>query len=263
MAIQLKSEIALVNDVRDLLLAQDTRITQNATAISLLANQTQIDEITGELSTLQAELLVQANEISTKVSQTDYTGNTIASLINQSATTVQIQASRINLTGYVTVTNLSTAGQTTINGSNITTGALNANLITTGKITAVNIEGVSIIGTTITGGTINGTTITTSADMNVGKRIKMAEIPVSDITDLVAENNGRNGISWGASNPPSTYPRAFVTAYNATSLSGFNDWRVVIKADTYIVLNAQNIQMFVGGALRTITRDSNGFLRAN
>jgi len=36
----------------------------------------------------------------------------------------------------VTFSNLSTAGQTTINGSNITTGTLNANLITSGTINA-------------------------------------------------------------------------------------------------------------------------------
>ena len=54
----------------------------------------------------------------------DYTGETIASLINQSASTVQIQASHVDLEGYVTMTNLQTAGQTTINGGNIRGGTI-------------------------------------------------------------------------------------------------------------------------------------------
>lgn len=49
-----------------------------------------------------SQFQVMANEISSKVSQTDYNGNKIASLINQTATTVQIQAQHINLNGVVT-----------------------------------------------------------------------------------------------------------------------------------------------------------------
>ena len=63
-------------------------------------------------------------------------GKDIISTINQSAEAVTIDASKVNLNGYVTVTDLSTGGRTTINGSNITTGAINASLITTGSINA-------------------------------------------------------------------------------------------------------------------------------
>src|SRR5690554_419941 len=101
--IQLKSEIALVSDDRNLLESHETRITQNANAISLLATESQINEITGEIDLIQAELLIQSSEISTKVAITDYTGNTIASKINQTATTIKLQASKIALEGLVTV----------------------------------------------------------------------------------------------------------------------------------------------------------------
>lgn len=49
-----------------------------------------------------AELTVTNNAVASKVSQTDYNGSTIASLINQSASTVQIQAQHIQLDGEVT-----------------------------------------------------------------------------------------------------------------------------------------------------------------
>lgn len=44
-----------------------------------------------------------AEAIGSKVSQTDYNGNEIASLINQTATTIQIEASKIKLEGYVSI----------------------------------------------------------------------------------------------------------------------------------------------------------------
>lgn len=55
----------------------------------------------------------------------DQVGNDeIISKINVSPEVVQISAAKVNLTGYVTMTNLSTSGQTTINGANITTGLI-------------------------------------------------------------------------------------------------------------------------------------------
>lgn len=45
--------------------------------------------------------------------------------------TASISADKINLSGYVTISSLNTAGQTNINGSNITTGTIDAGLINT------------------------------------------------------------------------------------------------------------------------------------
>lgn len=60
-----------------------------------------------------------AGEIQTKVSAGE-----ISSTINQTAQSVRINASKINLDGYVTFTNLSTSGQTTIDGGNIATNTI-------------------------------------------------------------------------------------------------------------------------------------------
>lgn len=67
------------------------------------------------------ESLIQQNTdaISLKVSK-----DSIISEINQTAESVKISASKVDITGFVTFTNLSTAGQTTINAGNITTGTL-------------------------------------------------------------------------------------------------------------------------------------------
>ncbi len=85
-----------------------------------------------EMETTQEGTISRVTQLETNVDglsssvvyTNDYTGETIASLINQSASTVTINASHINLTGYVTMTNLQTAGQTNINGGNITTGII-------------------------------------------------------------------------------------------------------------------------------------------
>ena len=62
----------------------------------------------------EAELVVQAGQISSKVSTTDYNGNTIASKINQNATTVQISASKINLQGAVTISSFDSTTKATL-----------------------------------------------------------------------------------------------------------------------------------------------------
>ncbi len=59
------------------------------------------------------------NDLGAKVSS-----NEIISCINQTSEAIKISASKINLTGYVTMTNLSTAGQTIIDGGNIKTNTI-------------------------------------------------------------------------------------------------------------------------------------------
>lgn len=82
---------------------QSTKIEQNATHISLIATDEQLTEAA---SSHQAIFTIQANQISSKVSETDFNGNTIASKINQTSTTIDIEAEHINLTGYVTASQL-------------------------------------------------------------------------------------------------------------------------------------------------------------
>lgn len=71
------------------------------------------------------------SEMSAKVGD-----NEIISRINQSPEAITIQASRVDLTGYVTFTNLSTPGQTTIDGGNLVTGTVTANKLDAADINA-------------------------------------------------------------------------------------------------------------------------------
>lgn len=53
---------------------QETEIQQNKNAITLKADQTDVNTLKGNVTSLQAEVTTQANEITTKVTQSDVTG---------------------------------------------------------------------------------------------------------------------------------------------------------------------------------------------
>ena len=85
--------------------------------IELKASTSDVTALANRVTTAEITLDAQAGEISSKVSQTDYTGATIASLINQSASTVKIQAAHIDLEGAVSITSLDPTVKTRLNSS--------------------------------------------------------------------------------------------------------------------------------------------------
>lgn len=87
------------------------------------------DTVRPQVSSGERETYRYNVEMATKVGD-----NEIISKINQTAEQIQIQASKIDLTGYITATNLATAGQTVINGGNIATGSISANRISGGTL---------------------------------------------------------------------------------------------------------------------------------
>lgn len=76
--------------------------------------QTQIDTHTSQIEQ-------NSKDISLKVSETDYTGNKIASLINQTATSIKLQASKINMTIGGSDNSKGTFNVENSNGNNIVT----------------------------------------------------------------------------------------------------------------------------------------------
>lgn len=55
------------------------------------------------MTSAESSITQQSDLIATKVSETDFTGNTIASKINQTATTIKLQANKLALEGYTTI----------------------------------------------------------------------------------------------------------------------------------------------------------------
>lgn len=83
-------------------------VSQQDAKIDMKASSAEVTELGNRMTYAELSIDGMSGEISSKVSTTDYTGATIASLINQSASTVLIQAEHINLTGKVTMTALAT-----------------------------------------------------------------------------------------------------------------------------------------------------------
>lgn len=135
--------------------------------LSLHAYETKTDASEKE-TTLKASIKANADNIALKVSSEDYNGNKIVSLLNLDDTTATISASKIDLSGYVTITSLKDNGTTEIDGSRITTGTISADRLDLSSCLKVGqgyVKGTDLStkgSTTINGGNI--TTGTISAD---------------------------------------------------------------------------------------------------
>lgn len=108
---QLASEIALrvtqqtFNALQGRVENAESSLVLQANEIASKVSQSTHNALANRVASAESSIVQQANEIASKVSQTDYNGNTIASLINQTADQVTIQANRIKLEGLVTANN--------------------------------------------------------------------------------------------------------------------------------------------------------------
>lgn len=113
----------------------DSKISQSADNINLSVNQRLSNYST--TNEMNAAINIKANEINQTVSQ-KVGNNEIISKINQTPETITINASKLNLQGYVTASDLSGTGTTTINGANITTGTINADRLNVNDLSSVS-----------------------------------------------------------------------------------------------------------------------------
>ena len=104
---------------------------------------------------MQAAIGLAVDKISLSVSN----GGTSSTLTLKAGETI-LSSEQITFSGLVSFTDLSSAGGTVINGSNITTGTLDASKVNVTNLNASNITAGTLTGRTISGGTITGTTIT-------------------------------------------------------------------------------------------------------
>lgn len=98
--------------------------------ITLKASQSDVDALGNRVSSAESSIKVNADNIELKVSK-----NGVISAINQTAESVKISASRINLEGYVTASELSALEA---NFGNLTSGTTQASHLYTQNLTATN-----------------------------------------------------------------------------------------------------------------------------
>ncbi|MGL5767224.1 MAG: hypothetical protein ACRCX8_16450 [Sarcina sp.] len=151
------------------------------------------------LSAAESKIEQNANNINLSVKK-----DGVISSINASAEGIKINANKITLTGYVTMTDLSNAGSTTINGSNITTGTINASYARIINIDADNITTGTLSGNRIYGGLIEGATLRTPASTSNGgiwikdNSMQVGETSIFYSGSLRLEANSRNIVLSGS-----------------------------------------------------------------
>lgn len=119
----------------------ETSIQQNADQIKLMATKQEVSNTLGGYYTKEqtdAAITIESDNIMQTVSRTMAGKDEIVSIINQTPEAIKISASKVDLTGYVTLTNLSTPGQTVINGANIQTGTILADKLDVNDLSAIS-----------------------------------------------------------------------------------------------------------------------------
>lgn len=107
---------------------------------------------------MHSEISQTASEINLEVAK-KVDENEVIAAINLTSEAATIDASKINLNGYVTVSDLAGTGTTTINGSNVKTGTIDASLVSVVNLNANNITSGTLSADKINGGTISASSI--------------------------------------------------------------------------------------------------------
>lgn len=115
-----------------------------------------------------------------------------ASIVLKSGDKTLGESATISTLGLVTFRNLGTAGETTIDGGNITTGSINADLIKTGKLNADLIQTGSLNASLITTGELNADIITVGT-LNADKISLKTEDGMSGFSAVEGSSKDSNG----------------------------------------------------------------------
>lgn len=182
----------------------ETEIAWNQYQITLKASQNDLNALTSDVRIAEASITVMANQIQSKVSAGD-----IASTINQTAQSVLIQASKIDLDGYVTADYLA-ANTITVHGLTVSNGGCNlgnSNIYVNGQSLLLGVRSLTVTpsGNDVTiawsdysntahsvtfskAATINGTW--TGGTFNVSATSGTITAPVSTTIGMTAGGNG-------------------------------------------------------------------------
>lgn len=145
----------------------------------------------------------------------------IISIINQSAESILINASKINLTGYVTISALQNAGSTVINGSNITTGTISA-------------QRLNLKGLTVNNGSTNTLVIDSSGNVTMN--------------NLVANNGTFSGTV--------NATKGSIGGFGINN-TGFTKTTAITLKKTYTSADVTRVENIIKGSVTPTTSDYN------
>lgn len=249
------SETAILNQK-----LSDLTVTVNGINGRVSETETKISSQATTITSMQSSISQNTQNISLKVSKETYESgmrgkankSSIISEINQSAESITINASKLNLTGYVTLTNLSTSGQTNIDGGNITTGKISAERIDADKlkVKGANIDEISC--DKLNGGTISGQAIS-------GCAIEGGYLKITHGTDKTEIADGVILTSYIAAD------KAIIGSLSANDFSAlFKDKNgnsvgdIKSTSDSKVALNGYNGFYLYAGGKAVVSADKDG-----
>lgn len=162
----------------------EEKITEDG--ITQIVKDTQfIKDMDGKITT-NSENITKIDQKADRIDlsvQSKVDGNSIISAINMSPESIKISSSKINITGFVTFSDLSTPGSTTISGSNITTGYVKGSRIDAKNLTVQTNSGIN--------------TLMIDSNGQVELRPKSMTVNTDDKITFLASNNYRNMLLYG------------------------------------------------------------------
>lgn len=187
----------------------NSAITQKANEITSEVSETYATKET--TNSLSSRIKQTAKSIELTTSDKSTSAGITIKLKNEDGSQIDSKSANITMKGLVKFTDLSGAGSTTINGSNITTGTIDASKVTVKNINASNITSGTITGRTISGGTITGTKITNGSNFSVDASGNMT----CTNADITLKDSGTV-----------TSSRLKITSTKGRSNFMSNDWRL-------------------------------------
>lgn len=177
--VSVRSEVDLVKSY------STTQIEQLNKSISLKAETSTVNALTGRVSTAEGNISVMAGQISSKVSATDFNGNKIASLITQTPAAVSVLAQNILVSGAVTFSMFSSDAQNKISTAQSTANAAVNNLSSLqnslGAMAYQSMVSLAKLDTTIVEGGLIKTSLI-NADAIITNQLLANKIAATDIT---------------------------------------------------------------------------------
>lgn len=243
-----------VDNINNQVTGLASELTVQADQIKQRAYQYEVDELGNRVATAESELLVQAGQISAKVSV-----DGVINAINLSKEGALIQADRINLVGYVTMSSFEAematidnifAGYSEISGLGISGNlyAQNANfpgnVSLLGRVTNMVDVTMGSVASHILYGAGNGKSMdlqhshTVTVDDN--GRVHLGEVSSSGGSFNVADTKAyKDGVS-------AAYDRGYTQGYNSVSISqgeweSNNTKRVTATNRQYLIVDASGI----------------------
>lgn len=137
-------------------LQMNSAITQKANEITSSVSTTYATQ--NDLNTTNSRISQTAKSIGLTVNNNETTSGIIITLTKTDGSTSTVSGT-IQMNGLVSFSNLSTSGQTQINGGNITTGTISTNRLSSNVITTSNFSAQNINASKITSGTLTSRAI--------------------------------------------------------------------------------------------------------